>query len=169
MLCDKILSGGQTGVDRAALDVAIEKSIPHGGWAPNGRMAEDGPIPDHYALTEVPLSMYAELGYDPLDPKDHYRIRTFLNVRDADASLILVPEPTWRSAGTQLTINASREQSKPCLLLHPADPDREWRIDRWVRDQKIKILNIAGPRASKAPSLYDDACEFLRAAFMIAR
>jgi len=169
VLVEKIVSGGQTGVDRAALDVAIEMSIPYGGWAPFDRRAEDGPIPDRYALQQVELPMYLDLGFDPHDAGDHYRIRTHLNVRDSDATLIIVPKATWRSAGTTLTINSCRDQSKPCLILHPADEDRLWRIERWVRDQKIQTLNVAGPRASKAPSLYADVCEFLRVALSIPR
>jgi hypothetical protein len=169
MLVQKIVSGGQTGVDRAALDVAIEMAVPYGGWAPFDRRAEDGKIPDRYALEPVPLAMYPELGFDPHDPKDHYRIRTHLNVRDSDATLILVPTPTFRSAGTQLTINTCRAQSKPCLILHPTDDDAPWRLDRWVRDQKIQTMNVAGPRASRAENLHDQACEFLRVALRATR
>ncbi len=87
----KIISGGQTGVDRAALDVAIELGIPHGGWCPKGRRAEDGRIPDRYHLTETPSS-----GYWP---------RTVLNVRDCTATLVVVDSRFPSSPGTSKTID----------------------------------------------------------------
>src|SRR3954447_23558628 len=101
----KLISGGQTGVDRAALDVALALGIPCGGWCPKGRKAEDGPIPERYPLTETPSGSYSQ--------------RTRWNVRDADATLIL----TWGqpTSGTLLTVNACRGTDKPHLVLDLAD------------------------------------------------
>src|SRR5947209_12411896 len=97
----KIVSGGQTGVDRAALDVALELGLPCGGWCPKGRLAEDGVVPDRYPLDEAPTASYPE--------------RTRLNVRDSDATLVL----SWGApqGGTLLTVRACQGQGKPHLVL----------------------------------------------------
>ena len=95
----KIISGGQTGVDRAALDVAIALKIPHGGWCPKNRKAEDGAIPLHYHLQETPSTDYAE--------------RTRRNVHDADGTLIMIQNPP--TGGTLLTINTAKELNKDYL------------------------------------------------------
>ena len=133
----KIISGGQTGVDRAALDAAIDLGIPCGGWCPRGRLAEDGPIPDRYPLREAPTPSYAE--------------RTAFNVRDADGTLVL----SWGtpSNGTALTIRLAETMEKPCVVLDlRASPEPE-DAREWVRCHAIRILNVAGPRASAAPDL----------------
>src|SRR5262245_2006637 len=97
----KIISGGQTGVDRAALDVALELGIPGGGWCPKGRRAEDGPIPDRYPLTET--------------PSEHYPQRTEWNVRDADGTLVLIRGQPQR--GSALTIAVAERLAKPKLVV----------------------------------------------------
>src|SRR5437660_8666127 len=97
----KLISGGQTGVDRAALDVALELGLPCGGWCPRGRKAEDGVIPDRYPLAET--------------PSPSYRQRTRWNVRDSDGTLILVRgRPT---GGTALTLASARRLGKPVLVV----------------------------------------------------
>jgi hypothetical protein len=99
----KIISGGQTGVDRAALDVGLELGIPIGDWVPLGRLAEDGPIPDRYPLAEMPTEEYAA--------------RTRKNVEEADGTLILLGgPPSMATDGTALTIRLARESGKPCGL-----------------------------------------------------
>lgn len=99
MAIDKIISGGQTGVDRAGLDVAIALGIPHGGWCPKGRKAEDGTIPAIYQIQET--------------PKTNYKQRTGWNVRDSDGTLILtLGEPT---GGTAATIKLAAAHGKHCL------------------------------------------------------
>src|SRR5436309_586670 len=97
----RILSGGQTGVDRAALDVALALGLPCDGWCPRGRKAEDGPLPDRYPLRETPTDAYAE--------------RTAWNVRDADGTLVLLRGRP--SGGTALTIELADRYGKPCLVL----------------------------------------------------
>jgi hypothetical protein len=149
----QVVSGGQTGVDRAALDTAIELGIPHGGWCPRGRLAEDGVIPEHYELKELASSDYAA--------------RTRRNVADSDGTLVLYFSRL--QGGTFLTASFARQLSKPCLKLDLAtDPD-SWdqflsRLARWRHDHAVKVLNVAGPRASKSPEAYDLASRFLKQA-----
>jgi 2'-5' RNA ligase len=149
MMLRRVVSGGQTGVDRAALDVAAELGFESGGWCPAGRWAEDGPIDRRYPLAETPSA----------DPEE----RTRLNVRDSDATLVLVPgEGPAPSPGTNLTIEEAGRQSRPIFVLRipgsaPAD------AARWIDEHKIRTLNIAGPRESEAPGLHAAASEVLRA------
>ncbi|MBF0587262.1 putative molybdenum carrier protein [Prosthecochloris sp. N3] len=144
-----IVSGGQTGVDRAALDTAIRLRIPHGGWCPRGRRAEDGVIDGRYQLQQTPLSRYDQ--------------RTRWNVRDADATLILVSgEPT---GGTRLTRELARSLGKPCLVVDPRDIKEAQRVAAWLRREMVEVLNIAGPRGSTDPAIYDAAKDFLEVLF----
>jgi putative molybdenum carrier protein len=131
----KIVSGGQTGADRAALDWAIDHGIPHGGWCPAGRLAEDGAIPECYALQEVP------------DGGGGYRRRTKANVRDSDATLIVSIEPVL-SGGSKETALFAQRLAKPWLHVHPA---MDWRqaLRAWLDATPITVLNVAGPRASR--------------------
>ncbi len=141
----KIVSGGQTGVDRAALDAAIFLGIPHGGWCPKGRRSEDGTIPERYELIEV-------------DARD-YSVRTEQNVIDSTATLILCRgEP---SGGTALTQKMARKHKRPCLtvdLMTDVDPDV---IRQWLIDEDVQTLNVAGPRASSSSGIGDDARQLL--------
>ena len=161
----KIISGGQTGVDRGALDAAIDLEIEHGGWSPPDRYAEDGKIPERYHVREVSTPDFIEHGYDYGDLKDHYRLRTFLNVKDADGTLILTPRPDRLTPGTRLTLSVVRGSGKPCLMLPLADEDAAWRIRTWVKDQQIAVLNVAGPRESKIPGIQARTCILLVKAF----
>jgi Circularly permutated YpsA SLOG family len=146
----KLVSGGQSGVDRAALDVALQLNIPCGGWCPKGRKAEDRPIPDRYPLTETPSIAYSQ--------------RTRWNVRDSDATLIL----TWgkSTGGTALTIKACQQADKPHLVIDLAD-DAESAAKtevarKWLAaNLKDGVLNVAGPRASKNGAVYERAKYFL--------
>ncbi len=135
----KIVSGGQTGVDRAALDSAIAQNIPHGGWCPKGRKAEDGIISSHYQLTETPTVEYEE--------------RTKLNVRDSDGTLILVKVPPI--GGTLLTIEEAMKINKPLLVFDISKEKNIKIIVDWIKKHDIKILNIAGPRESQTNGIYD--------------
>lgn len=143
-----VVSGGQTGVDRAALDVATELGIPTGGWCPHGRLAEDGPIPDSYSLQQT--------------PSEQYKQRTDWNVRDSDATLVITRgSPT---GGTALTVDCARRRQRP---LHVVDldlpaSDSLASARRWLRAVRPKALNVAGPRASTVPGIAADAREFLR-------
>jgi len=145
----KIISGGQTGVDRAALDVAFELGIPGGGWCPKGRRAEDGPIDPRYPLRET----------HSLD----YRVRTEKNVKEADGTLVL----TWGPAtgGTALTIRFAQKHKKPHLVLDLSLKREAAVLEDWIRRYAIRLLNVAGPRESECPGIYNQAADFLRATF----
>ncbi len=144
----KILSGGQTGVDRAALDVALEAGVPCGGWCPLGRRAEDGRIPDRYPLRETESADYSE--------------RTERNVRDSDGTLIVTRGPL--SGGTALTERCARRLGRPVLIvdLDKDDPEH-WAacIRDWIATHGIRVLNVAGPRESQQPGIYDAARQLL--------
>ncbi len=146
-MIERIVSGGQTGVDRAALDVALERGLPCGGWCPSGRLAEDGPIDRKYPLSETPSADYAE--------------RTRWNVRDSDGTLVLTWGPP--SDGTAFTIECAQELGKPHLVVDLQDPVDFGAISAWFHQQRIAVLNVAGPRASKAPSVYAAAKRTLNA------
>lgn len=135
---ERIVSGGQTGADRAALDWAMEHGIPHGGWCPAGRLAEDGTIPARYKLDEMPDG-------------GGYRRRTKANVRDSDATLIVSIEPAL-TGGSKETALFARRLAKPWLHVHP---QMEWEaaLRDWLSSVPIRTLNVAGPRESGAPEV----------------
>jgi len=142
-----VISGGQTGVDRAALDWAIAQQIPHGGWCPLGRIDEDGVIDAKYMLTEIS------------SPK--YVIRTKKNITDSDGTLVLnVGE---LDGGTAMTERHARNISKPCLVvqLDSSDVDAHAAVKRWLAEYQIKRLNVAGPRESKRPGVHFTALTWL--------
>lgn len=141
----KIVSGGQTGVDRDALDWAIAHDIPHGGWCPEGRLAEDGIIPDCYQLSEVRGGGYRE--------------RTRQNVRDSDATLIISTNEIL-AGGSAKTEKYARGLGRPCLHVWPSP---HWREDlaAWLSRHRIGVLNVAGPRASGDPGAGAFAVEVL--------
>ena len=145
-MIEKVVSGGQTGVDRAALDTALELEIPCGGWCPRGRRAEDGPLDTIYPLQETPRSRYPQ--------------RTEWNVRDSDGTLVLYRE--LLTGGSAYTVELAQQYDRPCLALDlSARPPQETIVD-WVNQQRIHVLNIAGSRESGSPGIYQDACELLR-------
>lgn len=149
-LVECIVSGGQTGVDRAALDAAIELGIPHRGWCPKGRKAEDGIIPNRYQLRETTGSDYAE--------------RTRRNVEDSDATLILTLSPAndlQLRGGTLLTWSCCQQSARPVLVVRLQRPGTDKRIQEWLSQNHVSVLNIAGPRASKHPGLYQSAKSYL--------
>lgn len=133
----RIVSGGQTGVDRGALEAAIALGIPHGGWCPRGRLAEDGTIPDRYDLTE--------------HASPRYKDRTLQNVLDSDATLILYCD-TLRG-GTRLTQRYAVEAGKPLLTLQIDDAWSTESVRRWLYQTQPLTLNIAGPRESNFPGV----------------
>jgi hypothetical protein len=142
----KIVSGGQTGVDRAALDAALDLGLPCGGWCPRGRRAEDGPIPDRYLLAETPT--------------DEYPQRTEWNVRDSDGTLILTRGAPDR--GTALTARLAARLRKPCLEVDLNDPPSPAAVRAWAQAHEVWVLNVAGPRESHAPGIHGQAVQFLR-------
>ena len=133
----KIISGGQTGADRTALDWAIAHGVEHGGWCPEGRRAEDGVIPQHYQVIEL-----AGAGY---------RARTKANVRGSDGTLI-ISTSLILSGGSRLTAVFAETFEKPCLHVYPA---LDWRValEEWLGANPIKVLNVAGPRVSSEPGV----------------
>jgi hypothetical protein len=142
----KIVSGGQTGVDRAALDVALEMGLPCGGWCPHGRRAEDGPIDARYPLTETPWHGYPQ--------------RTEWNVRDSDGTLILTVGPADR--GTALTVRLAERMHKPHLEVDLTAGTSAATVRDWARANRVHVLNVAGPRESSTPGIGEQARRFLR-------
>lgn len=150
-MIEKIISGGQTGVDRAALDAAIKLNIPHGGWCPKGRLAElETTIPKKYLLKETATSDFSE--------------RTKLNIQDSDGTLIFVPSlplPASINDGTKLTEQEALARKKPHLIIDLSKEINIHLITEWIKTQEIKILNIAGPRESLSPGIYQKTLEVL--------
>jgi hypothetical protein len=135
---EKIVSGGQTGADRAALDFAIEHGITHGGWCPAGRFAEDGKIPAKYKLRQTPLPEYPQ--------------RTRWNVRDSDGTVIFTIRKTL-VGGSLLTWHFAEICRKPCLHISERADGKTAakKLRAFIAKHKIKVLNVAGPRASTEP------------------
>jgi putative molybdenum carrier protein len=144
----EVVSGGQTGVDRAALDVALRLGIPCGGWCPRGRRAEDGRIPALYPVVETPEARYPQ--------------RTEWNVRDSDGTLVLhAGKPR---GGTALTLRILLRQRKPVFQMDlDAAPDPA-ALRAWIGSRGIRVLNVAGPRESECPGVGERAARFLEAA-----
>ena len=142
-----IVSGGQTGVDRAALDVALELGRPCGGWCPRGRRAEDGVVPPRYLLRET--------------PSRDYRQRTAWNVRDSDGTLVLAwGEPR---GGSAYTVRIAVRLGKPVLVLDLSAAPEPAPVREWLAAHAVRVLNVAGPRASEAGEAYARAVALLRA------
>ncbi|OVE76230.1 hypothetical protein BVX97_02260 [bacterium E08(2017)] len=148
----KIVSGGQTGADRGGLDAAMDAGVPHGGWCPKGRLAEDGPIPARYQLQEMETSSYIH--------------RTEANVVDSDATVVLCfGEPT---GGSLHTVELCEQHGKPCLILDLKVLGDDLAADdiiMWLREVRTTddgprttegvVLNVAGSRESKDAGLAD--------------
>ena len=146
MSVKKILSGGQTGVDRAALDVALDLGLEASGWVPKGRRSEDGMVPDQYIVKETPSRDYEQ--------------RTEWNVRDSDATLILTtgsPE-----GGTLTTIEIAHRLEKPVFVVDLLKPQNLASIQFWLDYEKVQTLNVAGPRETKVPGIRNMAMAFLK-------
>ena len=141
-MIEKIVAGGQTGVDQAALDAAIELRVPHGGWCPEGRLAENGKIPEHYQLQETRGVV-------------DYSERTKRNIRDSDATLIFVPQlPLIATDGTLLTIDEAKVRKKPHYIIDLSICVDVTEVTQWIQDNTVNILNVAGPRESSCPKIY---------------
>ena len=146
----KIVSGGQTGVDRAGLDWALARGVKCGGWCPRGRKAEDGPISRIYPLAETPSADYAQ--------------RTEWNVRDTGGTVIFSIE-TELAGGSKRTAEFAVTHNKPCLHLHSRQSDAAQAFRDFIAENKILVLNIAGPRASEEPEVGEFAKSVLAEAF----
>jgi len=142
---EKVVSGGQTGVDRAALDVGLALRLSCGGWCPAGRLAEDGAIPERYPLRETESASYPE--------------RTRRNVLDSDATLILYRRRL--RGGTALTARLARHHGRPCLAVDLETRPSVGAIREWLLGQDTRVLNVAGPRESEAPGIHAEAAALL--------
>ena len=146
----KIISGGQTGVDRAALDVAIEHRIECGGWCPAGRFDEFGKIPDRYPVQELPSGGFTE--------------RTLQNVKDSDGTVVVYPGEL--RGGIDQTVRFCVDLQRPHQLIDASKLSTEGAaklIADFIHENKIGILNVAGPRQSEWPEGYAYAARVLRA------
>ncbi len=140
----KIISGGQTGADQAGLDVAIKHNLPHGGAIPKGRMTEDGVLPEKYHLEEMTTKSY---------PK-----RTEKNVVDSDGTVIFTHGKL--TGGSLLTRKKAIEHNKPVLHFDMLTHDVEgavFLLHQFITENSIKVLNVAGSRASKDERIYEIA------------
>lgn len=137
----KIVSGGQTGADRAALDWAIMRGVAHGGWCPKGRKAEDGVIDPRYSLTETPSEIYSQ--------------RTEWNVRDSDGTAVFSVGRELRG-GSLLTVELAGRYNKPVIHLRAQDEgtNHAQELRAFIEEFGISVLNIAGPRESDEPGVY---------------
>ena len=150
-----LVSGGQTGADRAALDFARRHGFPHRGWCPAGRLAEDGRLEDCYRLQETPSPAYAQ--------------RTEWNVRDSDGTVIFAPQPQL-SGGTLLTWQCAQRLGKPVLILVAGQtPAPAQALRDFIRRHHLRVLNVAGPRASTAPDIAAFVDEVLSMALLKKR
>lgn len=149
-MLNKIISGGQTGADRAALDVAIKFGFDHGGWIPKGRLTEDGPLPERYHLVETGSVQYP--------------VRTRKNIQDSDGTLII--SRGRLSGGSLLTRTLAIELKKPFChidLLLSEDFEGALAVNAFIQDNDIRTLNVAGPRSSQQPGIYQDVKTILEA------
>ncbi|MEN8184356.1 MAG: putative molybdenum carrier protein [Myxococcota bacterium] len=153
----RIVSGGQTGADRAALDVGLELGLDVGGWVPDGRRAEDGAVPARYpGLRETGSPDYA--------------LRTEWNVRDSDATLVLSHGPP--AGGSALTLHCARRLGRPCLHLDLDAAARVAAVEKlreWLSEVSPETLNVAGTRGSQDPRIHAAARSVLSSALRGAR
>jgi Circularly permutated YpsA SLOG family len=149
---EKIVSGGQTGADRAALDVAIEVGIAHGGWIPKGRKTEAERLPSKYDLKEMPT--------------DGYPKRTEQNVIDSDGTLIICHGAL--TGGSEYTRKMADKHDKPWIHVDTSRISVEAAVEfvrAWINGSDVKVLNVAGPSASKDPKIYGTTRRLLTVLF----
>lgn len=149
-MIQKIISGGQTGADRAALDFAIKNNLPYGGWVPKGRKTEDGILPEKYHLQEMATEQYSK--------------RTEKNILDSDGTLIV--SHGLLTGGSALTRELAKQHRKSWIhvdLKATPYPEAARMIREWVRRNGVKAMNVAGARGSKDPKIYQAVIELLEA------
>jgi len=142
----KIISGGQTGVDRAALDVALALGLERGGWCPAGRAADDGPIDPQYPLIET-------------SEMDH-TVRTGYNVRESNASLLIYCGVL--QGGTAYAVEMARHQGKPVMAIDMENPPAPTEVSEWIHELALTTLHIGGQREASAPGVYTRAYIYIR-------
>ena len=150
---ERLVSGGQTGVDRGALDAAIALGIEHGGWCPRGRLSESGRIPRRYQLRESESS--------------EYWVRTERNVVDSDGTLILHRGRV--TGGTQFTYRMTRKHGKPSLSIDLTRAPAPEEIHRWLAEHGIRVMNVAGPRESSCPGIAQQTRQLIESLFIQMR
>lgn len=146
---EKIISGGQTGADRAALDFAIDHNFPYGGCVPKGRKTEDGKLPEKYKLQEMPTGEYSK--------------RTEQNVLDADGTAIV--SHGFLTGGSALTREFTILHKKDWLHIDLKElslKDAAERFSTWLKENEIRVLNVAGPKAGKDPLIYEATLNLLK-------
>ncbi len=154
ILIKQLISGGQTGADRAALDLAIALNIPYGGWLPKGRKTEEGPLPDKYQLQELPTG--------------EYKKRTEKNILDSEGTLIVSHGEL--SGGSALTRDLAKKHKKYWIHLDMKDLPLEIAAEKlksWIAINNISVLNVAGPRGSKDPKIYKATMDLLEKVFSL--
>jgi hypothetical protein len=146
-----IVSGGQTGADRAALDWAIENELLHGGWCPKGRLAEDGLIPEQYQLKETPSSEYLQ--------------RTEWNTRDSDGTVVFSIAPKL-TGNSKRTVEFAQKHKKPVIHISSKTAEPGKVLGEFIQKHQIHTLNVAGPRGSKEPEVAEFVKRVLDAALL---
>lgn len=148
----RIISGGQTGADLAALNWAIARGVPYGGWCPKGRKTEEGVLPERYALLETPTSSYLQ--------------RTEWNVRDSDATLVFTLNDKL-GGGSKRTLEFADKLGKPWLHVRPGVHPKY--VARFLSRHEVTVLNVAGKRESTAPGIGLLLHEVLSQALQVAQ
>jgi len=151
-MINKIISGGQVGADRAALDVAIMFNVDHGGWIPKGRKTEDGTLHDKYQLQEMSTASYPA--------------RTEKNVLDSDGTVIFSYGPL--TGGSKLTEKLENKHGKPCLHIdfnETPEYNAVFLVRKWMYENHVETLNIAGPRASGDPQIYNAVFKVIKGVY----
>jgi hypothetical protein len=162
----KVISGGQTGVDQAALRAARDCGLEIGGWCPPGRVCDDGVIPAEFPLKETPNDRSPEA---PDVPRSQ---RTEWNVRDSDGALVIVAgdvshsETATEDPGTEWAIQCAARFEKPMLVCDVDDPDAANRIQQWIAASRIETLSVGGPSETTVPGIGKKAYALLRAIFL---
>ena len=154
----KVISGGQTGVDQAALRAASDSRLDIGGWCPPGRVCETGVIPSEFPLKETPNDRSPDAPDVPRSQRGEW------NVRDSDGTVAIVTGER-RDAGTEWTMKCAKRDQRPLLVCDVDDPDAKEKIRRWLVANAIGTLNVAGPRETASPGIGGKAYRLLKQVF----